>query len=367
MFVALTCITLLLYAVTFLLFRSFERRRASLAIYWSDRGKDEMSHGHADQAAASLRNALSFAPYERNDELLLAESLAESGQTDQAINYFLSLWDTQPGDGFTNLELARLSRTKHLTQQAINYYHAAIFGDWRGDGTTHRRNVRLELADYLISIPDITAARDELLIASGNVTNNPDINLVLGGKFAAIGDASDALNSYNKALKGNPRGLPALEAAGRLSLQLGDYEGAHAFFDRAIRVGIQDPRQKTEVSNLADESKRLDGLNVSANLPNHKRAEHLLIDKGIAEVRFTSCSSQLPDASQEQASVLELRPRWKAEENMTLRALEDDQTLQESLSTLISDTEIRTSKACGAPSGDDAILLRLARSGVSTQ
>lgn len=145
MFLALTCITLVLYAFTLILFQSFEHHRASLAIYWSDLGRDEMSHGRADQAATSLRNALSYAPDDRRYEMLLAEALAESGKTDQAMNYFLNLWDTQPGDGFVNLELARLSRPKGLSQKAVNYYHASIFGDWRGDGTTRRRSVRLEL------------------------------------------------------------------------------------------------------------------------------------------------------------------------------------------------------------------------------
>ncbi len=234
MFLALTCITLLLYAVTLLLFRSFERHRASLAVYWSDRGQDEISHGHADQAATSLRNALSYDTDDRHYEMLLAQALAESGKTDQAMNYFLNLWDTQPGDGFINLQLARLSRTKRLSQQAVNYYHASIFGDWRGDGTTHRRNVRLELADYLASIHDTTAARAELLIAAGNASNKTDVNLLLGNKFAAIGDASDALNSYEKALESNPREHAALETAGRLSLQLGDYAAAFPHFSIGI-------------------------------------------------------------------------------------------------------------------------------------
>lgn len=363
MFLALTCLTLVLYAFTLILFQSFEHHRASLAIYWSDLGRDEMSHGRANQAATSLRNALSYAPDDRQYEMLLAEALAESGETDQAMNYFLNLWDTQPGDGFINLELARLSRTKGLSQKAVNYYHASIFGDWRGDGTARRRSVRLELADYLASIHDATAARAELLIASGNASNNVDANLVLGSKFAAIGDAPDALNSYKKALEGNPREQAALAAAGRLSLQLGDYGAAQAFFDQDMKEGIRDPSQRDQVLTLTQEATRLEELTFSPNLPNHERAEHLLRGKAIAKVRFNSCSAQLGGASQEPAALLEMKPRWKTAERDSLRMLEDDETLQKSLAALISDTEILTSKACGAPSGDDAILLRLATSG----
>lgn len=366
-FLVLTSISLVLYAVTFFLFKSFEGHRASLAIYWSDRGKAEMSHGHADQAATSLRNALSYSPYDRNYELLLAESLADSGKTDQALNYFLSLWDTQPGDGFTNLELARLSRTKGLTQQAINYYHASIFGDWPGDGTTRRRNVRLELANYLTSIHDTGEARAELLIATGNASNNADINASVGDDFAAIGDAPDALNSYTRALEIEPRNQKALEAAGRLSFQLGNYAQARAFFEKDIQVGIQDPARSAQVTRLSEEAKRFEELTFSPNLPNHERSEHLLMDEGIAEARFDSCSAQVRDPAPYAPAMLQLQSRWKALKHLRLRSLVDDEALQETLSTLINDTEALTSKACGAPSGDDAILLRLARPGASIQ
>ena len=359
-FLALTSITLLLYAVTLFLFRSFESHRADLAAYWSDRGQDEISHGHADQAATSLRNALLYAPDDRHYEMLLAEALAESGKTDQAMNYFLNLWDAQPGDGFINLELARLSRTKGLRQQAINYYHASIFGDWRGDGTARRREVRLELADYLVSIHDTTAARAELLITAGNASNNADVNLDLGSKFAAIGDATDALNSYEKALESNPRQQAALEAAGRFSLQLGDYASAHAFLDRDLKVGIEDPAEKEQVLAMDAEATRLEELAFSPNLPDHLRAEHLLLGKAIAQARFNSCSAQSGNASEQQLAMLQLKPRWNDAEHISLGTLVNNDTMQESLSALIRDTEILASKACGAPSGDDAILLTLA-------
>jgi len=361
-FATLTCITLVLYGFTLLLFRSFESHRASLAVYWSDRGQDEMSHGQPNQAATSLRNAISYAPDDRRYELLLAQALSEAGQTDQAINYFLNLWESQPGDGFINLELGRLSSKKGLTQQAINYYRAAIFGDWQGDGPTRRRNVRLELADYLTSIHNLAAARTELLIASGNAENDAMINLSLGGKFAAIGDIPNALNSYKKVLVDKPHDLSALEAAGRLSLQSGDYAAAHGFFVEALEAGIEDANLRGRVLAANEEAERLEDLAFSPNMPDYKRAEHLMMGKAIAEARYNSCTMQLGETAQPPVDMLDLKPRWRAAENIRTRALKEDDGLQESLSSLIRDTEVVASKVCGPPSGDDAILLRLAES-----
>lgn len=366
-FLALTCITLLLYALTLLLFRSFEGHRADLAVYWAEQGRDQLAHGRSGDAATSLRNALSYDPDNRPYELLLAQALAESGQTEQAMNYLLNLRDIQPGDGFINLELARLARAKGLTQQAIDYYHASIFGDWPGDGLTRRRNIRLELVDYLTSIHNLTGARAELLIASGNAANDVDINIVLGGKFAAIGDTSDALNSYQKALADDPHQQAALEAAGRLSLQLGDDAAARAFLDRDLQEGIKDASQRDQVMAAAAEAKRLEELSFSANLPDHERAEHLLLGKAIAEARFNSCSAQLGESAKPSAAMSDLKSRWKAAEKIRLHALEEDEQMQGDLAALIGDTEVTASRACGFPSGDDAILLRLATSRESNQ
>ncbi len=91
-----------------------------------------MSSGHPDQAIVALRTALSYAPGERPYELLLAQALGDAGLTEESYNYFLGLWETQPGDGFINLRLARLAATKKDMQAAINYYRGAIYGTWEG-------------------------------------------------------------------------------------------------------------------------------------------------------------------------------------------------------------------------------------------
>jgi hypothetical protein len=61
-------------------------------------------------------------------ELLLAQALGDAGHTEESYNYFLGLWETQPGSGFINLRLARLAAKKNDMQAAINYYRAAIYG-----------------------------------------------------------------------------------------------------------------------------------------------------------------------------------------------------------------------------------------------
>ena len=359
-FLTLTLVALALYGVTLILFRSFERHREDLAVYWADRGRDEVQHGQAGQAVASLRNALSYDPDNRGYELLLAQALSDSGRIEQATNYFLNLRDLRPGDGFINLQLARLARSKGTPTEAVNDYHASIFGDWGGDGAVRRRNVRLELADYLTSLHQTEAARAELLIASGNAPNDLNVIVTIGGKFAAIGDAADALTAYKKAEAADSHNEAVLEAIGRLSFQTGDYERAHTYLEKALGLGIPDQSQKDGVVALSSEAERLVDLSFSRGLSARQRTEHLFLAKNIAELRLHTCSAQLSDPALRSFAMQDLESRWKATHKLSRRSVQQDADAQDSMADLINDTEWITAKECGQPSGDDALLLKLA-------
>ena len=360
-FVALTLVSLALYGVTLSLFRSFEHYRQGLAVYWSDRGREEMQRGQSRQGAESLKKALSYAPENRSYELLLAQALSDSGQADQATNYFLNLWESQPGDGFINLELARLARGKRDAKRAEEYYRASIFGDWRGDGPTRRRTIRLELADYLASLHQLDAARAELMIASGNAAVNQNINLTLGDKFAAIGDVPDALNSYKKAAVDDPHDQVTLEKAGRLSFQVGNFDDAFGFLDDALKEGISDEGDRQQLAAMSERAQQLIKLSLSRELPPRERIEHLLLAKTIAQARLTACLAHPGAATQQSANLQNLKERWEVADSDTRSTMEEVPSLQDSLSNLVMETELVTVKECGSPTGDDALLVMLAR------
>ena len=119
-FLALLATSVALFGVTLFLFRSFEQHRADLAVRWAERGRIALQQGKPDAAVTALRTALSYAPDERANQLLLAQALAKAGHTEEATNYFLNLWDARPGDGFINLQLARLARQKGDYREATD-------------------------------------------------------------------------------------------------------------------------------------------------------------------------------------------------------------------------------------------------------
>ena len=365
-FLSLVSVSIVLFGVTWFLFRSFQSHRADLAVRWAARGQTALNQGKPDEAVTALRTALSYAPDEMSDQLLLAEALAGAGHTEEATNYFLNLWEARPGDGFINLQLARLARQKGERKEAIDYYRASVFGSWEGDGVVRRRAVRLELVGLLTEMQQFAQAKDELFTIAGNAPGNEQLNIEIADKFAALGDFADALAFDEKALTQNPHSLAALERAGQLAYRLGDFPKAAQLLERTL---AQRPPQEEDTLMRAqlESARRLEELNLTRDQPAQQRADHILVASRIAQARLQSCSQQTSAASQTpNASQLEnLTNAWTAATqggHAHEKALLENAAAQDNWTTLILQTEQATAQACGRPTGDDALLLILASS-----
>jgi Flp pilus assembly protein TadD len=358
-FLSLTLITVVLFAITLFLFRSFASRREELAVSWSARGQAAMAAENPEEAVVALRTALTYAPGERSYELLLAQALGNAGNTEESYNYFLGLWETQPGDGFINLRLARLAAERKDIQAAINYYRSSIYGTWEGDGAVRRRDVRLELSRYLIARNDLSSARTELLIADSNAPDDLNLALALGPLLEQAGAPPDALNNYEKVLAREPNNVAALENAGRLQYGFGNFEEAHHLLEQAAREHALPP----EMTTMLEDSAKILALAPSKKLPPAERVSRILHGRDLAKKRFESCNSQIAAVSGTASQLQSSGERWKSKETTANRvALLNDPIEQEAVIKLIYDTEIETSQVCGTPTGDDATLLLLAKS-----
>jgi tetratricopeptide (TPR) repeat protein len=366
-FLSLTLITAVLFAITLFLFRTFASHREELAERWSSQGQAAMSSGQPEQAIVALRTALSYAPGNRSYELLLAQALGDAGHTEEAYNYFLGLWETQPGDGFINLRLARLAAAKKDTQAAINYYRASIFGSWEGDGTERRRDVRLELSRYLLAHNNLSGARVELLIAGGNAPDDVGLAMTIAPLLEQAGALNDALNYYRKVLAREPNNQAAMEAAGRLEYGFGHFEEAHRLLEQAVRQHTTGNSSAAapapDIARMLDNSAQVLALAPSKKLPGKQRVARIVRARDLAKKRFESCNDQTSATGDAVSPLHALDTKWMGREaTINGTTLLNDSTEQDAVMKLVYDTEVQTSQVCGAPAGDDALLLLLARS-----
>jgi tetratricopeptide (TPR) repeat protein len=365
-FLSLLLVTVVLFLITFFLFRSFVSHRQELAQRWSARGQTSLNAGHPDQAIVALRTALSYAPGRRDYELLLARALGEAGHTEESYNYFLGLWETEPGNGLINLNLARLAAKKNDAQAAINYYRSSIFGTWEGDGTVRRREVRLELSQYLLAQHNLSSARTELLIAGGNAPDDTALALTLAPLLEQANAPRDALTYYQKVLTQDPKNQTALEAAARLEYQSGRYEDAYRMMEQDIREHKSDTANQDSITpgdkEMLDNSSRILAIAPLKKLPNDERVARILKARDLAKKRFDACNTQLSTASGLPSPLQNLRAKWTSKEaTLNRAALLNDPAEQDATMLLVFDTETQTANICGAPTGDDALLLLLAR------
>jgi tetratricopeptide (TPR) repeat protein len=408
--VTLFAVTALLAVLTNYLYQSYASHQVELANRWLERGEQAMRDGKPQAAIDALSSALAYAPSQRSTQIRLAEALASAGRIQEATVYFNALLESQQGSGLINLQLARLAARQGNANQAIDDYQRAIYGNWEGDGYVRRRDVRFELINYLIAHHLLDRARSELLVASGNAPEDDiSVQLEIAHTMEQAQDPSDALHLYKTILHRHPSLREALDGAGRTAFQLGHYLEAKRYLARGLEGPGVDQESKAVLAQSHDrlnDASRLLLLYPSSRLSLRERSARILTDRKLAQARLARCTqdraqapakgspaASAPVASkglalpnplaslesrfsrhpavpvQNQAAapppvdpLQALAERWQQlPAKISLANLENDPDLAQTQIQLIYDTEIITQQVCGAPAGDDALLLRIAQ------
>jgi tetratricopeptide (TPR) repeat protein len=369
----LLAVTLVLFTGTVFLFRAFSNLRSRLAQRWLARGEAALHGGNPADAVEDLRSALAYAPGQRNIEIDLAEALAGAGRTQEATSYFTTLWEAEPGSGIINLQLARLAARQGHESEALERYRASIYGNWEGDGTIRRRQVRMELINYLIGRNRFTQAQGELLIASGNAPDDPAVKLQIAALMEKAEDANDASQIYKAMLQHSPHNLQALEGAARTAFALGNFTQARDYVDKALAnpaEASESAQARQDLHDLHDNAVEILLLYPSPELSNLAQAQRVLRDRNLVAERLRACGILLPGTpTNSWASVQPVRPqfadimaKWQAlpeASSLTVAALADEE-LRHSVMDLVYATERIADKTCGPATGENALLARIA-------
>ena len=377
--VLLTVITIGIAVLTYFFFHSFREHRSVLEQRWFERGEQALASGNPGFAVQDFRSALSLSTANPRYELALAEALAAANRNDEAYAYFSSLHDAQPGDGFLNLQLARLAVKRNSPAQAIEFYRSALTGLWYGQGAAQRFQIRLELAKYLISLGRNNEAQGDLLAAEGNSLDHPEQLFAVAGLLRQAGDPSDALATYRR-VELHSGASPSLvqrslHAEAQVAMAMGQYKRAAEALDRYISKIRQHPAASTPAERQSAEQQQLNQLQRLLQLipfyalPPKQHADRVLLGANMAHKRYKSCAAQLaaPNGAGETISGVDaaalstLATQWKQMAPLNPGKLAGNARLQQSLLDWTNQVETLTAKLCGPPSGDDALLLQLAR------
>jgi tetratricopeptide (TPR) repeat protein len=338
--------------------RTYRAQREALGSRWFSRGVADLNGRRYDSAVTEFRSALLYSRDNYDYQLNLAEALIGLGRTAEAYSYLVNLWERQPENGVVNLELARIAAQRGQTEQAQRYYHNAIYAVWPGDQEGRRRQTRLELIEYLLSINAKAQAQAELIALQENLGEDPAQHKRVGDLFLRAQDYEHALAAYRISLRANRRDEMALEGAGRAAFQLGLYPLAERYLQAAVALNANDAEsadrlKTTQLVLRMDPFRR----QISAD----ERDRIVAAAFATAGKRLSSCATPKA-ATASTSSQPSLDDAWaKMKPRITEQQLRRNPDLVEQAMDLVFEIERQTSTSCGTPTGADLALLLISK------
>ncbi len=353
----LVLITIVFSALTHSYSQAYDRRRTALSVEWFNRGANDLKNNRATAAVEDFRTALFYDPRNSEISMHLADSLMQANKTDQALNYYLGLWQSMPGNGAVNLQLARLYARKGDLPAAERYFNGAVFGDWPQNATANRRAASLELIHFYLDRGDTGHAESQLMILSDNLPEDPQLHTQVGDLYSRVGDYQRAVAQYREALRFNPDYLPAVQGVGEAAFHAGDYRTAQGYLNRALQLDPSDTSAK-ELSAIIQSIFVLNPYDSGLSQPD--KIKRTLRAFAIVGDRLQSCAGT-PGSPAATVSAPSL-DRWTQ-----LKAIANPRFLSqhpEEIETLIgfcASAEKLAQSHCGEPKPEDSALLAIAK------
>ena len=352
--------TLMVLAVVFFvvvtgLSRAHQAQRQAIGERWFKRGAADLNAKRYDAAGTDFRAALLYSPDEYSYQLNLAEALIGQGHTGQALAYLKNLWDREPENGIVNLELARISAQRGETDDAIRYYHDAVYAVWPRDREGMRWDARLELIDLLLRIHDKAQAQSELIALAESVGPDPVQQGRIGELFLRAEDYEHAKGAFETVLKSDGHNPAALAGAGYAAFELGKYALAQHYLQAALAVNAND----TASADRLKTAQMVLQLNpFRRQMPIVERNRIVVEAFQAAGERLRIC--KLPFISG--ATLPSLNDEWtNLKPQITGQGLRRNPDLVETAMDLVFRIERETSVTCGAPTGTDLALLLISK------
>jgi tetratricopeptide (TPR) repeat protein len=347
----------LLFAVTASLSRTYHMREEGLAAEWSTKGNADLAAGNPSRAFEDFRNALSYGPENALVQQRLAEALLADGRLTEARSYLVNLWDRAPGSGQVNLDLAHVTARMGDADQAIRYFRGAIFGSWEKEPALQRRQVRLELCEFLLTRRMTSDAQAEIAgLAADTPAESGALREENGRLFLRAGDSGKALSEFEAALQTNPKQSEWIANAGRAAYESGDYLKAEGDFAKADRENPSDEIHNSLVlvRSVLGNDPFLAGLSDEEQT----RRAWLDFERGLERLRECAATPAGAESAAQPQSDLQLlvKEAKDSQKRINLSALGKNPEMRNDAMQLVFRIEDATARICGPGTDVDRAL-----------
>lgn len=355
--VGLTVVAIAFFLAVTGLSRAHQAQRQALGNRWFSRGVADLNAQRFEAAVTDFRAALLYSPDEYSYQLNLAEALIGQGHRAQAWAYLMNLRDREPDDGLVSLELARIAVQRGETDDAVRYYHNAVYAAWPPQQEVKRRDARLELIELLLRNGAKAQAQGELIALAESLGPDPIQQERIGELFLRAGDYQHALGAFSDVLKADPHNAAALAGAGYAALELRRLPIAQQYLRAAVAANANDAASEerlrtTQLVMNLDPFRR--------QIPVNERNKIVVQAFQTAGERLRSCKMPAVTAASAGARPT-LKDAWaRLKPQITEQGLRRNPDLMETAMDLVFRIERDTSAVCGSPTGTDLALLLIA-------
>jgi len=345
----------------------FAEQQKALARHLYERAVAEQQSGKPDLAIEHFRDALAYSRDNFDYQLQLARALRDTGRTDEAEAYLISLWERNPQDGAVNLALGRLAARQKSLDKALQYYHNAIYGVWSSNPDQNRVDAWFELIEFLLGQNAQPQAQAELITLAAELPPQADLHLRVADLFSRTRDYDRALAECQQVLKIDRGNKQALAGVGEAAFNLARYRMAEHYLQAAADANPQDTRipQLLEVSQLV---LARDPFRRDISMEERNRRLSTIFDE--AGKRLDSCmasaSSGQPNLGSQASALASIKTRWE-EMKRTLGRLRSSREagLPDEVMDLVLKVEQQTQVCAPTPTDEALWLIAQNRSGAN--
>ncbi len=202
-------------------------------------GNELVQQGRNEDAVEQFRNALSVS-HSREHRTALAMTLLKVNRPNEAEDYFRELLQEDPNNGVANLGLARMAAQQNKNQEAMVYYHRAIYGHWQSNSPENPTEVRFELVEFLLKNGNKKQATTELLSLAEQAHNNEPLEKRIGRLLLDLSAAKESAELFRGVLRQHKEDAEAYAGLGEAEFAQQNYLSAEEAFRNALRGNPDD-------------------------------------------------------------------------------------------------------------------------------
>lgn len=224
-----------MFALTTLVANTYRVQRRARAETHFQKGNVLLREGDNHRAVSEFREALAYSHDSFQYRLALALALIKVGDLGEAQAHLSELQESDPTSGIVNLKLAQLAARRGDFQQAVTYYHRAIYGQWTSQPEQNRIQARFDLIAFLVGRKAKKEAIGELLQMAGEVPDDPPLKDRIGNMLLEYGAPANAADIFQDVLSEHVD-AGAYFGLGQANFAQADYTAAQHAFRRALHM-----------------------------------------------------------------------------------------------------------------------------------